>query len=139
MIKKGVKLKQFCPEGHDTFIVGRDKHHGGCRSCTRRRIKQWNNNNLDKLKEMWRKACWKQKGIHITKEHYDKLFLKQNKCCAICNTLAKGLKRRLDVDHNHKTGKVRGLLCAGCNIGLGRFKDNSSLLKKAAVYLNAHR
>ena len=54
--------------------------------------------------------------------------------CFICG-LDKD-RRNLCVDHCHTTGKVRGLLCDNCNVGLGRFKDNITLLEKAIKYLN---
>lgn len=46
-------------------------------------------------------------------------------------------KQLLDVDHDHETGEIRGLLCSRCNGGLGLFCDNPSLLKKAIAYLEA--
>jgi hypothetical protein len=53
----------------------------------------------------------------------------QNGLCAIC-----GLPEE-HVDHDHVTGQVRGLLCAGCNKGLGFFRDSPQLLRQAAEYL----
>jgi len=65
--------------------------------------------------------------------------LKQNGKCAICKkpeTRKTGNKiRELSIDHCHKTGKVRGLLCDSCNNGLGRFKDSVKLLESALKYL----
>ena len=49
---------------------------------------------------------------------------------------AKELNQKLSIDHCHKTGKVRGLLCKHCNHGLGKFKDDVNLLKIAIDYLN---
>lgn len=58
--------------------------------------------------------------------------LEKQKSCAICG---KPPRARLQIDHNHKTGKYRGLLCDNCNIGLGHFKDSPELLRKAIDYL----
>ena len=69
----------------------------------------------------------------ITVEQYDAMLKKQNHVCAICNTFPPG--KRLAVDHNHETGKIRGLLCANCNAGLGWFKENTSRLNAAILYL----
>lgn len=57
--------------------------------------------------------------------------------CQICE---KPLLRRKDirVDHDHKTDKARGILCNSCNVGLGFFRDDPKLLKRAAQYLAAH-
>jgi len=61
---------------------------------------------------------------------FAQLFAKQKGLCAICNK-----PYPLCVDHNHKTGKVRGLLCHACNVGLGKFFDDPALLIVAAKYL----
>jgi hypothetical protein len=73
---------------------------------------------------------------YITLKDYSDLFQKQNGVCAICGT--PGGKKRLCVDHDHQTGKVRGLLCDNCNVGIGRLKDNSELCHRASLYLAEH-
>ena len=83
-----------------------------------------------------------KKRYNMTVEKYDELFAKQHGVCAICSKPEKvknncGVKR-LSVDHNHLTGKVRGLLCSKCNHGLGMFDadtDGINILKSAIVYL----
>ena len=78
---------------------------------------------------------WKQRGgrLRITHSEYQKLFDAQNGKCAICHK-PKG-KIAFMVDHNHNTGKIRGLLCWTCNRGLGFFHDNADKLLAAAGYL----
>ena len=66
---------------------------------------------------------------------YAKLLVEQNNSCAICGIEATELKRELSVDHNHETNKIRGLLCHHCNIGLGNFRDSTTLLSVAIEYL----
>jgi len=63
---------------------------------------------------------------------YCELWKKQKGCCAICGVKS---ERQLLVDHDHKTGKIRGLLCRDCNVGLGYFRDSKESLKKAIKYL----
>ena len=77
----------------------------------------------------------------ITVEQYNAMLEAQNGVCKICG-FSCGAKRRgtrkmmsLSVDHDHSTGKVRGLLCNSCNVGLGRFKDNINSLERAVAYL----
>lgn len=73
---------------------------------------------------------------------YNSVFNKQNGCCAICGKPEKAKRNgrivNLAIDHNHKTNKIRGLLCKKCNIGLGHFEDNIICLKKAIAYLKQH-
>ena len=74
----------------------------------------------------------------ITLEEYNRINQSQGGVCAICkglNEIRKNGTIDLAVDHNHKTGKVRGLLCGNCNRSLGGFKDNPALLSKAIRYI----
>jgi hypothetical protein len=67
---------------------------------------------------------------------YQAMFEAQAGRCAICKSTP--TVKRLSVDHDHKTGVVRGLLCTNCNLGLGNFKDNQEILKAASDYLSGH-
>ena len=75
---------------------------------------------------------------HLPKETYLRLLEQQNNACAICGIDANDLERELSVDHNHETMQVRGLLCGLCNVGLGYFKDDTTLLSMAMEYLVVH-
>lgn len=55
---------------------------------------------------------------NITPKQYNRMFKKQNECCAVCGKSQLSFKNKLAVDHDHKTGKVRGLLCRRCNLGI---------------------
>ena len=69
----------------------------------------------------------------LTLDEYDTMMTNQKGGCAICNDGAK----RLHVDHCHKTGAVRGLLCSNCNTSLGKFGDNVETLRNAVRYLES--
>lgn len=71
----------------------------------------------------------------LSKEDYNELLEKQNHVCAICLNPETIENSILCVDHDHTTGKVRGLLCRMCNSALGKFGDNLSNLKRAVAYL----
>jgi hypothetical protein len=78
----------------------------------------------------------KQRSItNISRFDYAKLLVEQNNCCAICGIPATDMRRELSVDHNHETNKIRGLLCDHCNLGLGNFRDSTTLLSVAIEYL----
>lgn len=74
-----------------------------------------------------------KKDFGMTLENYSSLFERQNGLCAICQKEEK--KKRLSIDHDHKTKKVRGLLCSQCNSAIGLFSDNIVLMKNAIAYL----
>lgn len=71
----------------------------------------------------------------IDEKQYNELFQKQKGFCAICNRHQSNLEKRLSVDHDHKTGKIRGLLCNPCNIAIGNFEDDINRLQGAIRYL----
>lgn len=96
--------------------------------------KEWNKQNYHK------KTNKRLKWMYgITLEQYNQLFAAQNGCCKICSTHQGQLRRTLCVDHDHKTGKIRGLLCDLCNRGLGYLKDNTVILLEAIKYLNENK
>jgi len=74
-----------------------------------------------------------QRDYNLTPEQLNDLIKSQNNTCKLCPKPLTASNRH--IDHNHKTGKVRGLLCAGCNTGLGKFKDDIATLERAILYL----
>jgi hypothetical protein len=87
-----------------------------------------------------RRAETKCATYGITKDDYDRMFAEQYGVCAICAQPetarhGNGETRALHIDHDHKTGRVRGLLCTRCNYSLGGFQDSVSILKNAIGYL----
>jgi len=76
----------------------------------------------------------------LSEVDYNNMLIVQNNLCAICNGPEQRIDpntktfKRLSIDHCHLTGKVRGLLCSQCNIGIGNLKHNPEILRKAALY-----
>ncbi len=85
-----------------------------------------------------------KKNFGITLETYNKMSTQQDHLCNICkkpeSTVngASNKIQKLAVDHNHITGKIRGLLCAECNLALGKFKEDISILTNAIEYLRKY-
>lgn len=94
--------------------------------------REWCKKNPERRKIIDQKAAIKY-NYGLTFEAYTKLREKQQDRCAICSREQK----RLNIDHDHLTKQVRGLLCRKCNYGLGFFGDDTQLLEKAIAYLQA--
>jgi len=90
-------------------------------------------NQSPKGREMQRKWYLKHK-YGITLEQKNKIYEKQNGKCLICKIKMLN-KNDIHIDHNHKTGKIRGLLCGNCNRGIGLFKENPKILLNAIKYI----
>jgi hypothetical protein len=127
--KKTFDLSYF-----DIDVRYKSGHRSQCKRC----------NSLGKVESRLRRNLKSSYGI--TPEDYELILEKQNKVCKICGLPETRITRpnakafldlppRLAVDHDHKTGKIRGLLCHKCNVGLGNFNDNLELLKNAIKYL----
>lgn len=91
----------------------------------------------------------KELKVYHTKKHLQAKYLMswerfvelrdlQGNRCAICKEEEPRKGWRLSVDHDHQTGKVRGLLCSKCNTGLGQFKDSLALIRSVIAYLEFH-
>lgn len=109
-----------------------------CRPCTREYHKRYQTDHYIRKR--------KARRFGITEAEYDKILDEQNGVCAICGdpsspngTKPDGTQRSFAIDHDHETGKVRGLLCTRCNPMLGFAQDNREILLKAAEYLLEHQ
>lgn len=74
-------------------------------------------------------------------EQYDALLVAQRGCCAVCGSpgiAPRGKRAKLNVDHDHSTGAIRGLLCHACNAALGRVDDDTNILQLMIDYLAKH-
>ena len=102
---------------------------------SRKTIDRWRREHPDRVAEINRRVDLKRK-FGITLEQFDEMLEAQGGVCAICgSTPYNGY--RLAVDHDHDTGRVRGLLCASCNRGLGYLADDPVRLRRALEYLTA--
>lgn len=85
-----------------------------------------------------------RKSFGMSYEDYMFLLAQQNFVCAICDrgerviNPATGDTRHLAVDHDHATGRVRGLLCTSCNTGIGKFGESLELVRRVVDYLGKH-
>lgn len=98
-----------------------------CRNQKNANSPQWNARQRD-YKYRW--------NYGISLENYNELFDSQNGCCAICEIHQSDLGKSMHVDHDHKTGEIRGLLCQRCNQALGLFKDSPKIMLKAVEYVS---
>ena len=161
MLKTCGKCRKTKPETEYNF---QDKRRGTrvswCRSCWRLYMRAYYKQNADTIKararkwdadhphevkarskRWWADASHRRldkgrkilKAYGITLDDFEKLLSKQGGVCAICG--GTNGKRSLGVDHNHATGRVRGLLCAHCNFAVGLLKDDSIIAKRMVAYL----
>jgi len=97
----------------------------------REKVKEYYHNN----KEKWLESALKSK-YNISLDDYYRLLERQDYACAICNSPIEAGNKSAHIDHCHSSGKVRGVLCHGCNTGIGLLKEDISIMKKAIDYLN---
>ena len=129
---------------------GKARRRSECKPCNSKRnaaaVRAAYKKDPEKFKaasSVWRKKnrlkirnrmLWYDHGISDSER--DRMLASQGGACAICETvLPVGGRTGLHVDHDHVTGKVRGILCMNCNMGIGKFHDSSERLRKAAGYL----
>lgn len=81
--------------------------------------------------------CLRPHGLKLA--DYERMLAAQGGGCACCGAKVNKSGRRLGVDHDHRTGKVRGILCHHCNAGIGHFGDDPERLRLAIAYLEKHK
>lgn len=132
--------------------LGRDGRQSRCKVCAiakareayladpekkKAQVAAWVAANPERTELTQRRSRMKKYGITLA--DYEDRLGSQGGACAICRVAEPGRGRKhFCVDHDHKTGAVRGLLCMNCNDGLGRFKDRPEVLLAAVEYLGAN-
>lgn len=128
-----------CQQCGKCYVLGVDSsQHKYCSIECRKKFHNsvWSSKYGGRNKESTR--AWrlrKQYGLSV--EDWNQMLVNQGNCCAICCTKEKP-HYNWHVDHNHKTGKVRGLLCNRCNQAIGLAKENLIILHKMMEYLVDH-
>lgn len=137
------------------FVQDKRKEHGvgsRCKKCHNAHSSIWYQNNKEQARACitrWKKSHpintkrsqLKQnlkRAYGITIEEYDAMLMAQGGLCLICHTDSPGGRGRFNVDHDHDTGKIRGLLCQSCNIAIGHMREDPKRLRSAADYLEYH-
>ena len=120
-----------------------------CQDCAYNLSNAWRLKNLEKVaadQRRWREEnpgrvqeSFRKRRYDVAHGWYAQTLAAQNGRCAICKSADAGNLGTFHVDHCHKTGAVRGLLCGNCNHLLGKAQDNLEILEAAKQYLLAHR
>lgn len=134
---------RICPRcGHERPIADfpRDRSRKSgiypwCRSCNVDGMRRWRERNPERAKSTARRnGLLRRRGITVAQ--YDEMLQRQDSACAICGcSEAESTKGVLEVDHDHESGRIRGLLCGRCNLSIGKFDDDVALLRSAIRYL----
>lgn len=104
-----------------------------CKECERIKSRKYHTDH-PLPKEIKRERSLR-KSFGIGLKDYNEMLVKQGGCCAICGTDSCSTGKSFAVDHDHQTGRIRGLLCRSCNTALGQFKDSIAMLQEAIKYL----
>ena len=135
---------------------------GFCKACQKLYMQEYQEKNREKLRKQNREAYWQNKEWHhkyhknwrkhnarlvrntnykrkfgITIDDFDEILKKQGGACALCGKHEWNGKR-ISVDHDHNSGKVRGLLCNRCNTALGALGDTVESIEKVLQYLKGN-
>lgn len=146
-MKKCSKCQQIKPL--DEFYKNSSHAQGRgvyCKVCSKEYSKKWTTpeklakkyearKRPDRLRRHKSNVMFKKYGI--TLEEYESMWIGQGSCCKICKTTQNSKGKSFAVDHCHKTGAVRGILCDNCNHILGKAKDDYTILDAASDYLKS--
>ncbi len=145
MTKKCNNCHETLP--HSDFFKDKnatDGHYSICKPCKTKKTYEWREKNREKYNSDMRERNKQYKEIRRDRDlkkkygsslsEFKELLIKQNGCCWICQKTNSSTKRSFAMDHNHKTGKRRGILCYGCNRALHTL-EKDGLLMRAFAYL----
>jgi hypothetical protein len=129
--KRCYRCKQTKPVG-EFYRSNVNYYQKECKECCKDRRSQW-----------WRTEAGKRSSANtklkqrfgITMNEYEKMLAAVNGKCEICGAENSYNGHRLGIDHNHETGKIRGILCKSCNLGISALQENDSIIQSAAQYI----
>lgn len=123
-------LQSACKSCSDAWRAEKKAQSEEFRDRQRAYSRKWAAANRQQMLDLYR--CYNMRRKYgLSAEDVSAFHSAHNEECAIC-----GEKKPLSIDHDHKTGQIRGSLCADCNFGVGNFKDSIALLSKAVLYLS---
>lgn len=126
------KFTRRTPEKQSAYNAARRKKYAenkDWRDAHKETVRQWQADNPEK------RHAQRIRKYGLTPATFKALMKSQGWACAICGHTTVSERMFPMVDHCHSTGKVRGILCSNCNMGLGKFKDSQELLTRAIAYL----
>lgn len=113
-------------------VTNKKYPHSRCKECDHARVRVYHKDNKAKVTK--RQLISHRRRLYgLNEEEYNNMILSQNNLCAICN---KPSNKTLHIDHDHVTGRVRGLLCSNCNLGIGLLEEDLIILNRAIEYLS---
>lgn len=137
--------RKWCQKGEhfiDRKLFNKDKHaadglYAWCAKCTSKYRRDKYNANTEEGRIERENSRYRtlKRRYGITRGEYDALMIFQEGKCGICKTPFSTDTRRIHLDHDHKTGTIRGILCGHCNCGIAFFKDNPTFMERAMQYL----
>lgn len=153
--------KKYYAENKDKINGQSKKYHAENKDKRNEQKKEYRAGNKDKIKEQWKKyyagnkdkvkerskkyylrggkqkirSASLKRRYNITSEEYDIMYIAQNGQCSICSIKLE----KLVVDHDHKTGVVRKLLCPSCNLAIGHLREDTHIVKAVLKYLEEYQ
>lgn len=120
-----------------TRVRIRGKRHGvECATVRRRHLNEYRDTHPEVAHPAPSRADRLKIYYGLTLERFDEMVVEQDGACAICGEVPEYV---LNVDHDHSTGAVRGLLCRPCNLGIGHLREDPRILRSSLAYLRKHR
>jgi hypothetical protein len=148
LVTKDTKRCTTCGQikNKSEFHISKDKPRSNCKECYRETRKEADRRYRETHREMRRdqNRRWIYRKYGIEQEHYDQMFKEQDGKCAICGCRPRidkhtGMPECLCIDHDHKTGLVRRLLCHDCNVAIGLLKEDPQICRIVANYLDYYQ
>lgn len=131
--RKAKSLDQWRVDNPDKIKEQKRRHYEKHKDKIDQKAKDWYENNKERYVN---NALLRKYGV--TLEQYNLLRAQQDFRCAVCNMHETDVGKKMFVDHDHSTGKIRKLLCTRCNVGIGMLQDNPDIMECAAKYIRDH-